>query len=267
MHFFAGRKNPAAPEGASLERPRTADATLAAADDAQDDDPSVRDVDGGRATSPDATARSASATPPPPATQARVDGILEGRASPPPGIASGDELIEGRPESDEENNVRAVKHAEQRLAAKAAKADPAKKRPHTGKKAVASEPWSDPPDTESDELGPQKRRKSKKPKNEPQVLVDSDDSADRNRASTSRHKPVTSSAIYNAFDGAILQDVRRRFQTLIFARDGWPARTLTIHRALNYKLALKAAKDTMDQGLYKQFKNQMEAAYKDTSKE
>jgi hypothetical protein len=181
-------------------------------------------------------------------------------------------LIEGRPQSDEENNVRAVEHAEQRLAAKAAEADPAKKRPHTGKKAVASEPWSDPPDTESDELGPDKRRKSKKPKNaqpknQQQVLVDSDDSADRNRASTSRHKPVTSSAIYNAFDGAILQDVRRRFQTLIFARDGWPARTLTVHRPLNYKLALKAAKDTMDQGLYKQFKNQMEAAYKDTSKE
>ena len=93
------------------------------------------------------------------------------------------------------------------------------------------------------------------------------DSEDRNRASTSRHKPVTSSAIYNAFDGAVLQDVRRRFQTLIFARDGYPARTLTLHRGLNYKLALKAAKDTMEQGLYKQFKNQMEAAYKDTSKE
>jgi hypothetical protein len=260
VHFFAGRKNPAAPEGASLERPRAADATLAAADDAQDDDPSVRDVDGGRATSPDATARSASATPPPPPATQR-------RASSPPGIASGDELIEGRPQSDEENNVRAVEHAEQRLAAKAAEADPAKKRPHTGKKAVASEPWSDPPDTDSDEAGPQKRRKSKKPKNEPQVLVDSDDSADHNRASTSRHKPVTSSAIYNAFDGAVLQDVRRRFQTLIFARDGWPARTLTPHRALNYKLTLKAAKDTMEQGLYKQFKNQMEAAYKDTSKE
>ena len=165
-----------------------------------------------------------------------------------------------------------MEHAEQRLAAKAAEADPAKKRPRTGKKAVASEPWSDPPDTESDELGPQKRRKSKtpnneRPKNQQQVLVDSDDSEDRNRASTSRHKPVTSSAIYNAFDGAVLQDVRRRFQTLIFARDGYPARTLTLHRGLNYKLALKAAKDTMEQGLYKQFKNQMEAAYKDTSKE
>ena len=254
-----------------MERPRAADAAMATADDEQDDDPSVKDVqDAGRDTSPDATARSTSATPPPPATQApqsRLDDILAGRASPPPGITSGDELIEGRQESEEENNVRAVQHAEQRLAAKAAKAGPAKKRPLTGKKAVVSEPWSDPPDTESDEAGPQKKRKSKKPKNEQQVLVDSDESADRNRASTSRHKPVTSSAIYNAFDGAILQDVRRRFQTLIFARDGWPARTLTLHRPLNYKLALKAAKDTMDQGLYKQFKNQMEAAYKDTSKE
>ena len=145
---------------------------------------------------------------------------------------------------------------------KTAKPEPAKKaaqskRPH--KKVVS--------DTESDEPGPQKKRKPKKPKPEPQVVVDSDDSEDRHRASTSRHKPVTSSAIYNAFDGAILNDVRRRFQTLIFVRDGCPLKTLTLHRHLNYKLTLKAAKDAMEPGLYKQFKNAMEVAYKDTSKE
>jgi hypothetical protein len=50
-------------------------------------------------------------------------------------------------------------------------------------------------------------------------------------------------------------------------RDGSPVKTLTIHRHLNYKLTLKAAKDTMEPGLYKQFKHAMEIAYKDTSKE
>ena len=140
---------------------------------------------------------------------------------------------------------------------RSAKKAASSKRPHT--KAVS--------DTESEEPGPQKKRKPKKPKTEPQVVVDSDDSEDCHRASTSRHKPVTSSAIYNAFDGAILNDVRRRFQTLIFVRDGSPVKTLTIHRHLNYKLTLKAAKDAMEPGVYKQFKNAMEVAYKDTSKE
>jgi hypothetical protein len=168
-------------------------------------------------------------------------------------MASGDELLQGRSESEAEDNARAVENAEERL--KRAKPAPAKKAAPSKRKAVS--------DTESEDPGPQKKRKPKKP----QVVVDSDDSGDRCRASTSRHKPVTSSAIYNAFDSAILSDVRRHFQTLIFVRDGSPVKTLTIHRHLNYKLTLKAAKDTMEPGLYKQFKHAMEIAYKDTSKE
>ena len=153
-----------------------------------------------------------------------------------------------------------MENAEKRLkTANLAKKDAQRKRPH--KKAVS--------ETESDEPGPgpQKKRNPKKHKTEPRVVVDSDDSEDRHRASTSRHKPVTSSAIYNAFHGPILNDVRRRFQTLIFVRDGSPLKTLTLHRHLNYRLTLKAAKDAMEPGLYKQFKNAMEVAYKDTSKE
>jgi hypothetical protein len=189
----------------------------------------------------------------------------------PPGIASGDELLQGRPESEAEDNVRAVENAEKRL--KPAKSAPAKndapsKRPREESRTEERKAVSD---TESEDPGPLKKRIPKKPrpKTEPQVVDDSDDSEDRRRASTSRHKPVTSSAIYTAFDGAILNDVRRRFQTLIYVRDGYPVKTLTrtIHRHLNYKLTLKAAKDAMETVLYRQFKNAMEIAYKDTSKE
>ncbi len=59
----------------------------------------------------------------------------------------------------------------------------------------------------------------------------------------------------------------RRFQTLIFARDGSPIKTLTVHRHLNFKQTLIAAKDVMDQSLYKEFKTAMDNAFKDTSKE
>ncbi len=74
-------------------------------------------------------------------------------------------------------------------------------------------------------------------------------------------------AIYTTYDGPILGDVRRRFKTLIFAWDGSPIRTLTIHCVLNFKLALLAAKDVMDPKMYQDFKNAMDIAYKDTSKE
>ncbi len=59
-------------------------------------------------------------------------------------------------------------------------------------------------------------------------------------------------------------EVSRRFQTLIFARDCSP---LTIHCVLNLKLALLAAKDVMDPKMYRDAKNAMDIAYKDTSKE
>jgi hypothetical protein len=196
-----------------------------------------------------------------------VERALNGES--PAGLASGDELIQGRPESDAEDNVQAVENAEKRL--KKAKPAPEKKdapskRPREERRTEERKAVSD---TESEDPGPQKKHipKKTKPKPEPQVVDDSDDSEDRRRASSSRHKPVTSSAIYNAFDGTNLNEVRRRFQTLIYVRDGSPVKTLTIHRHLNYRLTLKAAKDTMETALYKQFKNAMEIAYKDTSKE
>jgi hypothetical protein len=70
-----------------------------------------------------------------------------------------------------------------------------------------------------------------------------------------------------ANEGQILSDVCRRFQTLIFARDGSPIKTLTVHCHLNFKLTLIAAKDVMEQRMYKEFDIAMDNAYKDTSKE
>ena len=210
--------------------------------------------------------------PPPPVSQARLSSVLVERAlngESPAGLASGDELVQGRPESEAEDNVQAVENAEKRLQEKKSapkKKDAPSKRPREERRTEERKAVSD---TESEDPGPQKKRipKKTKPKPEPQVVDDSDDSEGPPRASSSRHKPVTSSAIYNAYDGAILNDVRRRFQTLIYVRDGSPVKTLTIHRHLNYRLTLKSAKDTMETVLYRQFKNAMEIAYKDTSKE
>jgi hypothetical protein len=118
-------------------------------------------------------------------------------------------------------------------------------------------------------LCPQRSGKSAKkskriPRSASPQSVDSDDPDHR---TTSRHRPVSSSAIYTTYDGPILGDVRRRFQTLIFARDGSPIRTLTILRVLNFKLALLAAKDVMDSKMYRDFKHAMDIAFKDTTKE
>ena len=56
-------------------------------------------------------------TPPPVASQSRLIDVLAARAAAgeaPPGIADGDELLEGRSESDAENNAAAVRATEHR---------------------------------------------------------------------------------------------------------------------------------------------------------
>jgi hypothetical protein len=98
----------------------------------------------------------------------------------------------------------------------------------------------------------------------PQVIYDSDESDNR---PASRHKPVSKSTIYKTYEGQILSDVRRRFQTLIISRDGFPLKSLTIHRDINFKLSLIAARDIMEKRMFTDFKNAMENALKDTSKE
>jgi hypothetical protein len=55
--------------------------------------------------------------------------------------------------------------------------------------------------------------------------------------------------------------------SIMFALDGSAPKTLTVHRPLNFKAALLAAKDVMNTKMYKEFKTAMKNAYKDTSKE
>jgi hypothetical protein len=155
--------------------------------------------------------------------------------------------MEGAPESDAEDNVKAVAAVAERRRA------PAKR-----KRTVDT-------DTEGEEETPAAvpRKKGGKARKKRDPSPDSDSDS----RTTSRHRPVTNSTIYNTHDGPIFTDVRRRFQTLIFVRDGFPLKTLTVHRHLNYKLALTAARDVMEPKLYRDFKNAMDIAYKDTSKE
>ena len=175
-----------------------------------------------------------------------MDRAIRGEAA--PGFADEDGLLEGAPESDAEDNVKAVAAVADRRRA------PAKR-----KRTVDT-------DTEGEEETPAAvpRKKGGKARKKSDPSPDSDDSDSR---TTSRHRPVTNSTIYNTHDGPIFADVRRRFQTLIFVRDGFPLKTLTVHRHLNYKLALTAARDVMESKLYRDFRNAMDIAYKDTSKE
>jgi hypothetical protein len=233
-----------------LDHPRAADAAAAALDnavqDGDDEDPSVKNVD---ARAPG----SRSPTPPPPVSQARLVDVIAARAArgeAMPGIADEDSLLEGRQESDVENNVQAVDSGKERSG-----------------RVVAKRSLAGDADTEPDRKSGKSAKKSRRPTRSPSPQAAAVDSDDPDHRTTSRHKPVSNSAIYTAYEGPILTDVRRRFQTLIFARDGSPIKTLTIHRHLNYKLVLNAARDVMEPKMYRDFKNAMDIAYKDTSKE
>ena len=248
----------------TLERPRAADA-VAAADDAAgadtdaadegDADPSVNEVAAPRPRDREPT----SPTPPPaPASQRRLNEIVADRTArgEPPGTADEDHLTQGRKESDEEDN-------EQALASQSARGGGARKR--TRKSDAEIETNSD-----EDLSAPRRERKAakaRKRQRSPSPSTSSDSA--EHRSGTSRHRPVTNSAIYNTYanEGQILAEVRKRFQTLVFVRDGSPPKTLTVYRHLNFKAVLQAAKDVMTATMNKQFKTVMDNAYKDTSKE
>ena len=95
------------------------------------------------------------------------------------------------------------------------------------------------------------------------TVEDSDEEPERK----SRHKSVEGSKIYKEWEGPLLSEVRRRFTSLIAARDGYPLRFGVTFREMNFKLALQAAKDVMPKPQFTSFKAQMEAAFKDPSKE
>ncbi len=145
-------------------------------------------------------------------------------------------MLEGRSESDVDDNVQAVASGRERSGRVNAK------RSLAGD--ASTEPDREGPEAVSATKSGKSAKKSKRaPRSPSPQAIDSDDPDHR---TTSWHRPVSNSAIYTTYEGPILSEVRRLFQTLIFARDGSPIRTLTIHRVLNLKLALLAAKDVMD---------------------
>ena len=84
-------------------------------------------------------------------------------------------------------------------------------------------------------------RKGKRPREDVDLVSDDD----MDQTVVSRHTPVGVSQIYKDWQGSLLDDVRRRFQTLMFARDGYPLKILATHKKLNYKLAIRAANQIM----------------------
>ena len=265
--FVAGSKNDSDKNAQSaLDAPRSADKAAAEADDernadGEDEDAAVHAVRDGRRQPPG----SRSPTPPPHTDKPKKGNLADHLAAlvangdEMPGIDSEDELLEGESRAD---NVTA--------------ADVGKKR----RKAVEQDA------TESDETAKVARRATKEGKDsrksgtvkgkgriapglvskrarETITVEDSDEEHERK----SRHKSVEGSKIYKDWEGPLLADVRRRFAALIAARDGYPLRFGATFREMNYKLALQAAKDVMPKPQYSAFRTQMEAAFKNPSKE
>ena len=265
--FVAGSKNDSDKNAQSaLDAPRSADKAAAEADDernadGQEEDAAVHAVRDARQQPPG----SRSPTPPPDTDKPQEGNLADHLAAlvangdEMPGIDSEDELLEGESRAD---NVTA--------------ADVGKKR----RKAVEQDA------TESDETAKVARRATKEGKDsrksgtvkgkgriapglvskrarETITVEDSDEEHERK----SRHKSVEGSKIYKDWEGPLLADVRRRFAALIAARDGYPLRFGATFREMNYKLALQAAKDVMPKPQYAAFRTQMEAAFKNPSKE
>ena len=248
---------------APLRTPRAADAAIAAEDD---DDPAVAAVTdgGGGGISP----RSASATPPPAGGPTLAETVAEMRArGEEPGVADADTLLSG----EEEDNNGAVQAEAKRSRVKQRAF--VKGRGKGKDKAAAA--------TDSDDAEPEpKRKKSRAPASkmtvtrhpgkkarvkdtEPELISDSDDAYEA-RTPTSRHVGVAKSTIYKTFQ-ANMDPIRRRFQSLMLIRDGWPIKAGATNKAVNYKLVLQAAKQALSKQDATTFNGAMEAAYKDPS--
>ncbi len=83
---------------------------------------------------------------------------------------------------------------------------------------------------------------------------------------SSRHTTVAVAQIYKDWQGFLLDDVRRSFQALMFARDGYHLKNLASHKKLNYKLALRAAQAIVSSKDYASLSGQMDRFYRDTER-
>ncbi len=106
---------------------------------------------------------------------------------------------------------------------------------------------------------------SKGKRQQDEVDLVSDDDV-REQKESSRHTTVAVSQIYKDWQGSLLDDVRRSFQALMFARDGYPLKNLASHKKLNFKLALRAVQAIMSSKDYASFSGQMERSFRDTER-
>ena len=257
-------------------------------------------ADGSRPATPNS--RPASPTPPPPASQSRaaraaraednepmLSDVLAGmaaRGEAMPGMDDEDVLLQGDEERERDLNTVAVTAGRNRQKQKATqkkptpKADtesdtdlPDPKRSKSGGKgrdSAAGKGRDSAGGKGRDSAGGKGRDsaggsagKGKRPREEVDLVSDDDD---KDRAVGSRHTPVTVSQIYKDWCGNLLDDVRRRFQTLMFARDGYPLKTLSTHKKLNFKLVLRAANQIMSTKDYTAFQSQMDRAFRDSER-
>ena len=94
-----------------------------------------------------------------------------------------------------------------------------------------------------------------------------DDSDDSEGAKKSRYRPVSASLFFNTWANEILDPIRKEFQLALLARDGFPAKVSSLDRVKNLKQLLASAKKVLEKPMYSKFKNQVDAAYQDPSKE
>ena len=268
-------------QSANLNDPTALDARIANADN--DTDPAVTPIIEESANAPARDAntasrpsRSASPTPPPenvPLAEHIAGLVAQGQ--PAPGVADGDALLSGAEDGPDGNlNALAVDAQKERDARQ-----PRERQKATLKSGVKSKEVI--PDTESDGEKPvsKKRKRDSEGKDQDRAsksggkrsrkkeVVGLDTSGDDGQpAPNSRHLSVSASQIYNDWNGAMLYAARRRFQSLIFARDGAVLKSQAPANAMNYKLVLHAAKAVMPAKEYASFRDQMDRAYQNKDK-
>ena len=258
-------------------------------------------ADGSRPATPNS--RPASPTPPPPASQSRaaraaraednepmLSDVLAGmaaRGEAMPGMDDEDVLLQGDEERERDLNTVAVTAGRNRQKQKATQKKPtpkadtesdtdlpdpkrSKESGGKGRDSAAGKGRDSAGGKGRDSAGGKGRDsaggsagKGKRPREEVDLVSDDDD---KDRAVGSRHTPVTVSQIYKDWCGNLLDDVRRRFQTLMFARDGYPLKTLSTHKKLNFKLVLRAANQIMSTKDYTAFQSQMDRALRDSER-
>ena len=266
-------------QSANLNDPKALDASMANGDN--EADPAVTPIieasaDAGDAAQASRAPRSASPTPPP-ADVPLADhlAMLVALGKPAPGLDDADALLSGAEDGPDGNlNAKAVEAAKERSAKKPREKQEAKtKKPVKGKEEI--------PDTESDGEKPVSRKRKRdcegkgtdrargsagkgRRKNEVVELESSGD--DGKPAPNSRHQPVSASQIYNDWNGPLLDLSRRRFQSMMFSRDGASLKSQAPANAINFKLVLKAAQAVMPAKEYTSFSGQMDRAYQNKDK-